>query len=261
MAAMKNAVQALDQNDLLIQSPEGRELFRFPPEVVTSLRRMLTELMYQATLPRSIACLAALRGEGVTYNTLALGATLASDVDAKVCVVELNWWAPGLQAMLAGEAPQGRGRGRKQPAVVQPAQPPLPASPGVAGVVRGQASLDEALIKTDRPNLDLLPAGELPPQERAAMARGEQIRSLLEDLYERYDYVLIDTPALAITSDALAFASQSEGTCLVVLQGVTQANTVKSALDSIKHLTILGVILNQVKLHTPRWMLNLLPQE
>jgi len=36
---------------------------------------------------------------------------------------------------------------------------------------------------------------------------------------------------------------------------------VKRALDDIKHLNILGVMLNQTTLKTPRWMLNLIPQE
>jgi Mrp family chromosome partitioning ATPase len=93
------------------------------------------------------------------------------------------------------------------------------------------------------------------------MARGEQLRSFLAELGEQYEYLFLDIPAIAVTSDAIALASQSEATCMVVRQGVTQTNTVKEALDAIKHLTVLGVVLNRVQIKTPRWILNLLPQE
>lgn len=260
MLAMNNTLQAADQGDLIIHSPEGNELLRFPAETATSMRRMLTSLMYQSQLPHSIAYLAALSGEGVTYNTLGIGATLANDIDASICVIELNWWSPGMEAMLSGQTPALPQKGRRKQATT-PTSPPPPKSPGVAGILRGEVSLDDALIKTARPNLNLLPAGAIPLHERASVARSMQVHTFISSLRDRYDYVLLDMPALAVTSDTIALASQSEATCLVVLQGATQTNTVKNALDAIKHLPVLGVIMNQVKLQTPRWLLHLLPQE
>jgi len=252
----------VEQGDLTLRTPEGKTLYSFPAEVTTNLRRMLTGLMYQSTLPRSVSCIAALSGEGVTYNTLAIAATLASDVNARVCVVELNWWAPGLQTLLASQLAPPLAKGRRKATPLGPAgPPPFPPSPGLAALLRGESTLEAALIKTSLPNLDLLPAGMVPLHQRAVLARSEQLKSFLATLHEQYDYLFLDIPALAITSDAIALASQSEATCVVVRQGVTQTNTVKEALDAIKHLPVLGVILNRVQLQTPRWILNLLPQE
>jgi Mrp family chromosome partitioning ATPase len=261
--AVSEVTAPTEPGDLTITTPDGKALYRFPAEITDSLRRMLTGLMYQSTLPRSVSCIAALPGEGVTYNSLALGATLAQDIDARICVVELNWWTPGLQAMLAGLPAATPRKWRRKKAVDETTQvlPPFPPSPGLAAVLREESSLDEALIKTGLSNLDLLPAGHVPLHQRPALARAEMLKQLVAELEERYDYLFFDIPAIAVTSDAIALASLSKATCVVVRQGITQTSTVKEALDAIKHLPILGVVLNRVQIHTPRWILNLLPQE
>ena len=260
MFARKNSAASVEKNDLVLRGQDGGELITIPSEIVDNMSRMLTELMYQSIMPRTLSCLSALSGEGVTFNTLALAATLASDVEAKVCLVELNWWLPGLQRMLMGEmndtAPR---RWQKQQALLE--KPALAVSPGVAGVLRGTATLEESLIKTGIPNLDLLPAGDLPLIDRAAIARGETLKQFLATLREEYEYVILDVPALAVTSDAIALASLGDATAVIVLQGVTQTTTVKAALDSIKHMRILGVVFNRVKMHTPHWILRALAQE
>jgi len=47
----------------------------------------------------------------------------------------------------------------------------------------------------------------------------------------------------------------------VVRHGVTSTSSVQLALDTVKHLPMLGVILNQVSIKTPRWIRALIPQE
>jgi Mrp family chromosome partitioning ATPase len=63
------------------------------------------------------------------------------------------------------------------------------------------------------------------------------------------------------SSDAVALASLGSACCVVVQQGVTPINSVRLALDEIKHLPMLGVVLNQVRINTPNWVRNFLPQE
>ncbi|NJO82711.1 MAG: CpsD/CapB family tyrosine-protein kinase, partial [Blastochloris sp.] len=73
--------------------------------------------------------------------------------------------------------------------------------------------------------------------------------------------VLLDIPAVLYTSDSIALASFSQSVALVTRQGVTPMNAVKSALDEIKHLPVLGVLLNQVRIYTPRLIQHFIPQE
>jgi Mrp family chromosome partitioning ATPase len=48
---------------------------------------------------------------------------------------------------------------------------------------------------------------------------------------------------------------------MVVRHGVTATPSVQRALDDVRHLKQLGIILNQVSIKTPRWLRTLIPQE
>ncbi|WP_129675363.1 CpsD/CapB family tyrosine-protein kinase [Candidatus Chloroploca sp. Khr17] len=249
--------------ELMLSTADGKGMLAFSGEVVTSMRRMLTTLMYQSTLPRSIACISALQQEGVSYLTLAMATTLAHDVEARVCAVEVNWWHPGMHQYLAGQPPALRTGGKRKQHKAAAAMAPLPGpdDPGLGAVVQGTLALEKALVPTDRANLWLLPAGFVAPDVRSAIARSSELKAVFASLAEQFDYLFIDVPAVATSSDTLALTSLAEAACVVVRHGVTPINTVKRALDEVKHMPVLGVVLNQVNLSTPDWILSLLPQE
>lgn len=257
-ALSKKQQNALAASPLTLLSPEGKELRTFAPDVVDSLRRMTTALIYQEKLAQIVTCAAALREEGVTYAAVALGLILASDLNARVAVLELNWWSPGMRALLSGDADTQQAKRAKK---AKKAAEPGPSGPGIADVLKGRVPLEEVLIPTTLTKLALVPAGDVPEHERSAMARSVELRECIADLAQRFDYILFDVPAVSMTSDAVALASLSEAVCIVVHHGVTPATTVKMALDELKHVRVLGVILNKVHIYTPRWMLGLLPQE
>jgi Mrp family chromosome partitioning ATPase len=234
----------------------GSPLAPFSPEVVAGFRRMITQLTYQHKLPKRIAVVAALGEEGVTYTTLAMAAMLANDLNARVCAVELNWWSPALLLRMPptiAVAPVG------YRAPVQLFQ--LQRSPGLTAVLGGAAQLDEVLVPTVLPNLTVLTAGALPARDRPALARSAELKAFVEELSERFDFVVLDVPAIQPTSEAIALASLGQACCLVVRQGVTPVNTVRHALDDIKHMPMLGVVMNRARLKTPRWVRALMPQE
>ncbi|MFV9503986.1 MAG: chromosome partitioning protein [Oscillochloridaceae bacterium umkhey_bin13] len=250
-----------------LRTSDGKLMVAFTDETVATLRRMLTNLMYQATLPKRIANVAALREEGVTYLTLAMAATLANDLEARICAVELNWWHPSMHLYLAGQPPQLRaaqasGRRRKKtPLPNDSISAPPSADIGLAAVLRGTTPLEQALVPTAQANLHLLPAGYVPSNARSALARSSELKQLIETLGTQFDYLLLDMPATTIISDTAALSALASAMTVVVRQGVTPANTVKETLDEIKHVPVLGVILNQVQVATPNWILRMLPQE
>ena len=243
---------------LTLETADGNLRRSFAGEQIAQLRRMLTDLMVEQRLPVRIGFTSALRGEGVSYITLVSAATLAHDTSKRVCVVELNWIAPGMLSVLNPLPEQPKGGRRREP---PPAPRPLPALPGVAEVLRGQATLAEALLPTNYAGLFLLPAGSAPAHQRPLLARGNELRTLVKMLDEQFDHVLFDLPAVLETSDTLALAALTSACALVVRQGVTPITEVQRALNDIKHIPILGVILNQAQIATPRWILRLIPQE
>jgi Mrp family chromosome partitioning ATPase len=246
---------------LTLQAADGQPLHTFPGEIISSMRHLENTLVYNQTLPKSLAMVAALSGEGVTYSALAFAATLASDLQTKVCVVELNWYTPGLINRLSEPTVAPSSPRSKKAAVVEMPRPTIDGGPGLAGVLMGECSLDEAIIPTQSPNLSLLPAGTLAPAIRATIARSEVLQQCLTQLGERFEHLVLDIPAINLTRDAIALASLGQGCCVVIRQRITPVSSVQQALDELTHLNMLGVILNQVSSEVPRWMYRFIPQE
>lgn len=216
----------------------GNTPVKFSGRVVHSFRHMITRLVRNEPLPQRISFVSALREEGVTYTALAMATTIASDLDKTVCVVELNWWWPGIVEHI--------------PDII---------SPGLAAVFQRKKTLDDVIVPTGLPNLFLLPAGDLPKEHRPLAARSEYLNEILKELAPRYDHILLDVPAILATSDAIPLASLGDKCCVVIRQGVTSVENVRLALDDIEHMPMLGALMNKVQIHTPSLLLRFIPQE
>ena len=243
---------------LTIETANGALRRSFSGEQIGQLRRMITDLLVDQRLPTRIGFTAALRGEGVSFITLASAVTLAHDTGKHICAVELNWLAPGMLHNLNPPPPVSGKRRRREPA---PPPPPVPNLPGIAEILRGQATIDEALLATNHTGLWLLPAGVVTLEQRPLLARSSELRTLLDRLGERFDHILLDLPAILQTSDTLALAALADAYALVVRHGVTPITEIRQALSDIEHVPVLGVILNQARIATPRWIHRLIPQE
>ena len=74
------------------------------------------------------------------------------------------------------------------------------------------------------------------------------MRTLLEQLKERADIVLVDSPPVLPVADAVVLSAIVDGVLLVVSAGHTQyqvAKDAKAALDNAK-ANIIGAVLNNV---------------
>jgi len=220
---------------LVLPRRNGTPIHDFPGAVVDNLRYTITRIERNSPLPARLAIVSALREEGVTYLTQAFAATMAHDMPVSVCVVDLNWWWPST-TMLAGQE-----------------------NPGLAGVFNEKAKLEDVIISTGWSNMALVPAGQLPVDRRPVIARSQVLVQIIEDLSKEFDHLILDIPAIRATNDAVPLASLGDACCLVIRQGVTTAEDVRLTLDEIDHLPILGVILNRVRLKTPRVILKFIP--
>lgn len=212
-------------------------LYHFPTELVDSLRHMVTKLNYARKLPTKISVVSALRQEGVSFVTQALAAVMAHDLSQRICLVDLNWWWP---SATMGEL--GR------------------FSPGLLPLLHGEVTWDNAIIRTNYPNLSILPAGVLPAAQRPVIARSSALRTTIKALSKQVDHVIFDIPALLTTSDAIPLAALGDACCVVVQQGVSSRPVVKRALTEIEQLPMVGVIMNRVQIATPAWLLKWIPQ-
>lgn len=221
---------------LVLTGEDGETWFAFPEQVVDAVRQTIARLMRTDPFPDKLAITSAVRQEGVTFLSRAIGTVLAHDMARKVCVVELNWWWP-----------------TDYPSTVN-------GRPGVAEILSGDATLEEAQIATGFDNLTLISAGKLVNNRRSTVSHSDELADLITTLGKKFDHVIYDLPAVAATSDAILLASHSTAVCLVIQQGVTPVQSVKATLDDLDHLNIVGVIMNQVNVATPSFLLDYIAQ-
>jgi capsular exopolysaccharide synthesis family protein len=116
---------------------------------------------------------------------------------------------------------------------------------GLTNVLIGSLTVDDVIKKTEVENLDLITAGDIPPNP-SEMVASERMKAFLKEARARYDYVLLDSPPVIAVTDAAILTTRVDATILVVSSGLTGKGEVKRAISLIKNVqsNILGVVLN-----------------
>jgi len=118
---------------------------------------------------------------------------------------------------------------------------------GLLDHVEQGVGLDEVVIKEVYPNLDVLPSGGK-SKNPTQVLNSAQFESMMAELRDRYDRIVIDTPPLAAVSDALNLLPMVDGVLYVI-----KFNTVKrkTAVVNVRRLwesntPVFGAILNNI---------------
>ncbi len=114
---------------------------------------------------------------------------------------------------------------------------------GLAEILLNRATLDDAIMKLDGVNLDVLPVRSVPANPSELLASPE-MRKLIEDAASRYDRVILDTPACLGLPDAKSVSELCDGLVMVVRAGVTPEEEVRAALDILDRRRVVGLVLN-----------------
>jgi polysaccharide biosynthesis transport protein len=117
--------------------------------------------------------------------------------------------------------------------------------PGLAEVVVGQATLDQALRETETPGLSLLPAGTLVPNVSELLGT-TAMQGVLRQLSEQFDLVIVDTPPVLAAADAEILGVQTDAVLLVVRAGQTDRHSAQHAVQQLRAVgaRIVGAVLN-----------------
>jgi len=147
---------------------------------------------------------------------------LAAQVKGSVCLVDANLRDPTLHRCFQREA-----------------------RVGLADLLRNGGRATTSVLQQVRDNLRLLPAGS-PVAEPQTLFASDRVRQLLQDLRERFDYVLINAPPIGQCAEALHVSQLTEGVVLIVEAHSThreRARSAKHRLDDAR-VPVLGVVLS-----------------
>jgi len=114
-------------------------------------------------------------------------------------------------------------------------------------LVDREASLEDYIQPTMAPNLDVLSCGPIPPNPSELLASKRTLQ-LLEELKQRYQAVLIDSPPVVAVTDATILAAHVDAVILVVRSHATRIDMALHTRAQLEkaNARLLGVILNGV---------------
>ena len=118
--------------------------------------------------------------------------------------------------------------------------------PNVFGLTEVLTSMPERRVSLIQisPQLSLLPAGAPIPDPMQALT-SERMKHLLAEASAGFDWVIIDTPPVAVLTDAKLLSAMVDGALLIVRAGKTKVELVQKAIAAVGRQRILGVVLNR----------------
>jgi capsular exopolysaccharide synthesis family protein len=196
--------------------------------VAEAARAVRTNLMFMSPdRPyRRLLVTSAAPSEGKTTIACSIAIALAQG-GQRVCIVDCDLRRPRLHRIFgrAGDA-------------------------GVTNVLVGDATLEDVTQPTHIKNLWSVPAGPTPPNP-ADVLHSERFRVLLEELSERFDRVIIDSPPLIAVTDSAIISRLADGTVFVVRAFRTSKHVSAQGLRVLRDVDahVVGAVLNAVNLN------------
>jgi succinoglycan biosynthesis transport protein ExoP len=176
--------------------------------------------------PKLLMVTSALPKEGKSLFSVEMARNMAA-AGWRVLLLECDFCCPSLSAYLG-----------------------VPSGPGLCEILSGTAlGLTENLIRRPAENLDVILAGKMRGDSQEMLA-SRRMSALLDDVRQRYDVVIMDTPPVLPVADALVLGRLADATLAVVQWEKTPRdavmNTIRLLHDSGS--SVMGVVMTRVDL-------------
>jgi capsular exopolysaccharide synthesis family protein len=170
---------------------------------------------------RTLMVTSALAAEGKTLTATNLALTLSHSYQRRVLLIDADLRRPSIHEILR-----------------------LPNMTGLSDSLR-HPETSGLRFHTISPNLSALTAGRADSDPMAGLV-SETMNRILVEAAQQFDWVIVDTPPVALLPDANLLASMIDTAILVVSARATPYPLVQRAIDAIGQPRILGVVLNRM---------------
>lgn len=122
-------------------------------------------------------------------------------------------------------------------------------STGISNYLISQERFENIIFQTDIENLWYAPSGPVPPNP-AELIDSQEMIEFIKKAKKQFDYIIIDTPPIALVTDALLVSPLTDFYLFVVRQRFTSKNTLGliEELHRNENLKSLGIIINDINL-------------
>jgi len=165
----------------------------------------------------------ALEGDGKTFSSLNLAMSIAMEQDKTVLFVDADVHKGSAGRVL--EIPD--------------------QTPGLIDILVGDATPEDAILRTSIRNLRVMPAGRQHEKATELLA-SETMHRLMQEMATRYSdrVIIFDSPPLLMTNESSVLASFMGQIVLVAAANLTPQHAVQSALERIGKDKMVAVMLN-----------------
>ena len=125
---------------------------------------------------------------------------------------------------------------------------------GVSEYVAGQAALDAVLKTTSVANLCVVSTGQIPPNPSELLMH-ERFATLLRELGERFDTVIVDAPPVLAVSDAAIIGRHVGATLMVARSGKHPIRELEQAVKRLNQagVEVKGFVFNDLNVSRQRY--------
>lgn len=160
--------------------------------------------------PKTILVSSAQAREGKSLTAANLAITLAQDRTRKVLLVDADFRRAIIHTLFG-----------------------VQKNPGFSDVITGEVAVDAIIGAPARDNLYILPAGASKPNPSELLI-STKTRGIVQDLKQRFDFVVFDTPPVLNFTSAGELGSLCDAVILVIKANVTQKHVIREAFIALE---------------------------
>lgn len=194
----------------------------FIREAYKTLRTNVTFSLAGEGKSRVVVVTSSLQSEGKSLTAVNLALSFA-ETDKRVLLIDCDMRRPKLGRLLNLSAPGG-----------------------LSNLLLDPSLLEKSIVK-QYSTIDIILAGDIPPNPSELLG-SPRMEKLLEQMREKYDCIILDTPPINMVTDAVVLAPKSDGVLFVVRANQSERGAVAHAVEQLEYaqIKILGFVLNGI---------------
>jgi len=213
----------LNKRRIALLQPES-----YIAEQFRALRGRIDAIASQRSV-KTLSITSAFPGEGKTTCAINLAIVTSMSLGRRVLLIDCDLRRPKIHPALG-----------------------LKPETGLAEVLAGASSIDDAIVSAEGVAMDVLPVCGRPANPSELLGSPE-MRRLIEEVSNRYDRIILDTPAALGLPDAKAVSDLCDGMVMVVRASTTAQSDIEAVLEILDRQRILGLLINGVEVDQGRY--------
>jgi capsular exopolysaccharide synthesis family protein len=211
----------------LLQPDDARHIFA---ESYRNVRSSIFFMPYNGPRPKTLLVTSAVPSEGKSTIASNLAITMALS-GARTLLIDADLRRGALRETLG-----------------------ISSKIGFSEVLKQEVNWREVVVPSTYPSLFVLPRGKTLSQPSEHFLR-DSTDTLLREIYNAYDYIIIDSSPILAADDTTSLAPKIDATLFVVRLAYTSARLTRKSLELLYHrqVNVPGVILNFVDTSLPEY--------